>query len=503
MKKFLAGLLVKVLIIVAAIGAVVVVNGKTLQGSDDFAGLITKTYGRVESFAEKFSERPNGVEKVIEAKVEVAPPTQAELAAATTHEPPKIPSHCRLPGPGSNAVVVGDNIQIRFFETDLGALRNGRGTGHKAAFERLDLSGSYEVGPDGAISMPLLGRIKVLGHRLSCVEPIIAQAAFDYSPNEVNISATFNRRPAVTALGQLRAPGRYDYLPGMTVEQLLSLAGAVVDETTGPLPVANAPYLEARQVELEAALTSNQLKIERIKSAMNGKDQLSLSNEQLRAAEEILGAQRIEAEKFALAASIAAQNSSLQQLQSEKAQVEQMLAEQRKKLTLVEYQLGRLTQRHEDLKNLRRRGVVQESTVSASESSKMDMQRTVLETKSALLELESRSLRLNSELDARTTNFMQQLAGELRNVSEEANGLQSQLQTVNMQLKPKQSAQSNTYLAVMIERAGARGAKQFEAFPETIILPGDVVTTVMKKGLSRERYALSTPEDLLKEKADK
>lgn len=499
MKKFLAGFAAKIFIILIAVGAVVVVNGSTFRSSEDLAGFAADVFERIEHFADRQPE-VSGKADLISAKADVLKPDQHEIVAASVRVPPEVPQRCTRPVAGGNSVVVGDNIQVRFYETDLAALRSVGGMSRRSAFERLDLSDGYEVGPDGTISMPLLGRIKVLGYSLACVEPIIARAAFDYSPNDVTISATFNRRPAVTALGALRAPGRYEFFPGMTVEQLLSLAGAIVESPTEATLVSNAPYLEARQVELEAALTSNLLKYARIEAAIGGQKELALSNEQMVAAEGILGAKRIEAEKAALSASVEMHNSSLQQMRLEKDQAEKMIAAQRKKLTLVQYQLGTLTKRHSDLVVLRGRGVVQENTVASSESVKMDMQRTMLETQSALLDLEARVQRLTSEIEARTASYRQQLALELRNVSEEGNGLQSQLQTVAMQLNPKRSAEENTYLAVVIERAGTNGTKTIEAMPETTILPGDVVTTVMKRGLPKERYALSATEVSLTQK---
>ncbi len=98
-----------------------------------------------------------------------------------------------------------------------------------------DLSGEFEVGPQGDIAYPLIGQIHAAGKTLHEVEQEITNRLKpDYLKDpRVNVEV-LNYRPFFV-LGEVRKPGSFPYQSGMTVQKAVALAGgftyrAVEDE---------------------------------------------------------------------------------------------------------------------------------------------------------------------------------------------------------------------------------------------------------------------------------
>jgi polysaccharide biosynthesis/export protein len=87
-------------------------------------------------------------------------------------------------------------------------------------------SAAYPVSPEGTISLPLLPAIPVAGKSIPEVEAAIGQAllARDVVKNAVVSVAIVKYRPFFI-LGEVRSPGQYAYVPGMTVLNAVSIAG--------------------------------------------------------------------------------------------------------------------------------------------------------------------------------------------------------------------------------------------------------------------------------------
>lgn len=102
------------------------------------------------------------------------------------------------------------------------------GSGDKlriTTFGEQDLSGEFEVGSTGKISMPLIGDIEVTGRTVSQVSKSIElklSSGYLRDP-KVNIDV-LNYRPFFI-LGEVIKPGSYPYVNGMTVVNAVALAG--------------------------------------------------------------------------------------------------------------------------------------------------------------------------------------------------------------------------------------------------------------------------------------
>jgi polysaccharide export outer membrane protein len=102
------------------------------------------------------------------------------------------------------------------------------GTGDKVrvtVFGEKDLSGDFDVNDQGVVALPLIGPTKLAGKTISEAEAQITQSyAKDYLVNpRVNVEV-LNYRPFFI-LGEVKNPGSYPFVNGMTVVNAVALAG--------------------------------------------------------------------------------------------------------------------------------------------------------------------------------------------------------------------------------------------------------------------------------------
>ncbi len=88
-----------------------------------------------------------------------------------------------------------------------------------------DLAVETQLNDLGVISFPLLGEVQVLGLTVTEVQEKIAEALKDgyLVDPKVSVSVTEYRRFYVN--GEVRQPGGFAFLPGLTVRKAISLAG--------------------------------------------------------------------------------------------------------------------------------------------------------------------------------------------------------------------------------------------------------------------------------------
>jgi protein involved in polysaccharide export with SLBB domain len=102
------------------------------------------------------------------------------------------------------------------------------GTGDKVrvtVFNEKDLSGDFDVNDQGLIALPLIGQVQVGGLTLSQAQELITQKyGKDYLINpRVNVEV-LNYRPFFI-LGEVKNPGSYPFVNGMSVVNAVALAG--------------------------------------------------------------------------------------------------------------------------------------------------------------------------------------------------------------------------------------------------------------------------------------
>lgn len=92
-------------------------------------------------------------------------------------------------------------------------------------FEQNDLTNTYLVDKAGYVSFPLVGAIAARGLTLKEVEASIANKLADGYIREPDVSAEIDRYRPFFIMGEVGTAGQYTYVPGMTVQNAIAVAG--------------------------------------------------------------------------------------------------------------------------------------------------------------------------------------------------------------------------------------------------------------------------------------
>lgn len=88
-----------------------------------------------------------------------------------------------------------------------------------------DLTGEQQVGPDGTVAMPLIGRIPAAGRTAAALsEDIRAKLAEGFVHNP-SVTVTITTYRPFYILGEVNTPGQYEYAKGMSVLAAVARAG--------------------------------------------------------------------------------------------------------------------------------------------------------------------------------------------------------------------------------------------------------------------------------------
>lgn len=91
-------------------------------------------------------------------------------------------------------------------------------------FGQTDLSGQYDVGADGTLILPLIGKLPVRG---LTVEEVATRAGERFGKVMVQpkVTADIAAYRSIYVLGEVNHAGNFPYLPGLRVQQAVAIAG--------------------------------------------------------------------------------------------------------------------------------------------------------------------------------------------------------------------------------------------------------------------------------------
>jgi polysaccharide export outer membrane protein len=92
-------------------------------------------------------------------------------------------------------------------------------------FDQKDLTNTYSVDQAGYVAFPLIGTVAARGRTIQELEGQIAaqlQKGFLRNPD---VSIEVDRYRSIFVMGEVGQPGQYTYVPGMTVQNAIALAG--------------------------------------------------------------------------------------------------------------------------------------------------------------------------------------------------------------------------------------------------------------------------------------
>lgn len=346
------------------------------------------------------------------------------------------------------------------------------------------LTGLYPVDVDGNIGYPVVGNIPVNGLTTNEISEKIAGSLSQHIPG-LTVTATINQYAPVFVVGDVKAPGKYQFRPGMVVLELMALGGGA-GKAESPALTAGMQLISAQQeyADLQMQITAMAIRRVRFEAELNGtefnydlpeqtpanKDTAALTQQMLEGERTLFNVRRnnLAAERQALEAQVASYGDEIQTLQ------------QSIKLHDTEIQL--LQENVDSSKSLVDRGL-------AAKSNLRDMERDLSATRRDALELASFLARARQNQLA-----VQQRIANLEEIrkSEAATNLQdidlnmarmerrsnAQLQTMAEIAKSSGNISSSTLrqkLVFSISRNVNGNFQDIAANERTEIKPGDIL----------------------------
>ncbi|MCB1386889.1 MAG: polysaccharide export protein [Nitratireductor sp.] len=92
-------------------------------------------------------------------------------------------------------------------------------------FEQKELTNSYAVDKAGYIAFPLIGSVQARGRTPKQIEGDIAARLQNGYIRDPDVSVEVDRYRPIFVMGEVGAAGQYVYVPGMTVQNAIALAG--------------------------------------------------------------------------------------------------------------------------------------------------------------------------------------------------------------------------------------------------------------------------------------
>ena len=219
---------------------------------------------------------------------------------------------------GTYRISVGDELQFRFLDDDSEPF-------------------VVRVRQDGFVQLPFLGSVRLGGQPLGAAEDMVAQLYTDreiYLEPALDISI-LGFRP-VTVLGDVRRPGLLDFIPYMTVEQAVGMAGGpqvgLNDEETRALQRAS---VRSELVSTDGEIGRQTLRRARLRAQLAGADSIR---------PEDIGDSRLQSLDRAFLAVIEQQETEILRAERQNHQVNRALLERiiehaRQEIALVEEQI--------------------------------------------------------------------------------------------------------------------------------------------------------------------
>ena len=92
-------------------------------------------------------------------------------------------------------------------------------------FEQDGLSNTYSIDQSGYLAFPLVGSVGARGRTAQQLEQAIAAKLRDGYVRSPDVSVEIDRYRPIFVMGEVGASGQYSYVPGMTVQKAIAIAG--------------------------------------------------------------------------------------------------------------------------------------------------------------------------------------------------------------------------------------------------------------------------------------
>lgn len=361
-------------------------------------------------------------------------------------------------------------------------------TAEGAVRDWLSMTGDYTVGPAGAISLPLIGEMPVAGKTTAEVAAEIGdqlQQKFGLIDRPDASVELAEFRPFFIA-GEVQNPGRYPYVPSLTVLKAVTLAGGLRQS-----PELASEFINSRGSYEVLVAERLSLLARRARLSAEGQDkqeiefpaelQQSEAGKRLMADETEFKDARERRLKVQLAA-----------LADLKKLLEGEIESLSKKITTQNRQIDLMQQQLADVGNLAEQGLVVRQRILSLEQQLADMQ-------GKILDMETASLRAKQDVSRATQDASNLQNDRATGIAQERQQTESELEQAELKIamhrdlmaealsrdpaaalssggKSENFAAAVTYVIVR-EKDGKRTETQVDESAE--VLPGDVVKATL------------------------
>jgi protein involved in polysaccharide export with SLBB domain len=418
----------------------------------------------------------------------------------TSPPQPSAPDAAKATSPGEPSLEVGDKLKISFYETiDVGAAKQGsRDRAEpqgvlRTFYQRMDLGGDYTVEPDGAISIPLLGRFTVEKRALDELRADIAVSFMSVMGRSANIEIKIAERAPIYVLGSVKNPGSYKHVPGMIVLHAVALAGGL-DRGEGNLTSLIEGAREMERLRSATVQVRHLLvRRARLEAERDGAASLSIPVQLASSAgEEAVTRRLIATENTILRAEQARRTQQVREVASKADSARTEMEALRRKLEQGDAQRDIRLERLGELQKLKDRGwvtssnlVTLRSELSDIEARRQDYLVQIAQVEARLAEAEEAGPRLLSEDAANLAKAIASIDKEIAAAQEtmrSARGLAVALQKTNG------APQAESYEIV---RQSREGPQKRQATEMSSLMPGDVLKVIAKMTLPAEPSVLA------------
>ena len=383
----------------------------------------------------------------------------------------------RYAGMVASSVQIGDKVDLRVFEAASGGTAADAGS---AVFERLDLSGVFEVDETGVIAVPALGRVQAAGQTLADLEGALHQRMSDLLGPAMMVTATYAARPPVLVRGSVLSPGSYAYAPGLTVASVLAQAGA---DQRGAGVAAQQASFKARYQELLSLRAGLTLELSGLESLLQTDENLQLTSVQRSDIEDRLGSARMDGEQAVLQAAVQAELAHLAQDKAELADLDSSILSAENRLSAAQTQREVFARREAvltarldgDCKERCREGrPALQTQLEAAVSRLMDLELLVLEKAAELERLTHAKASRQSGATLGAAERRRDTTIRVRDVMAQRDELDGQIASIKIQYGG--TVDDGQIARIIVLRTAQGGQQLLDASAEMRLLPGDIVT---------------------------
>lgn len=320
------------------------------------------------------------------------------------------------------------------------------------------LSGEFQISAAGRLFMPLIGELLAEGASPGELAVVIEEALKDKAGLAVRPTATVEvaRFRPIYVLGEVERPDEYEFRPGMTVLNALSIAGGMArtrDESTWS-PSRDAIHANGEVKGLDFALKVMLARRARLEAEMSGADSIAFPAELTESIDARLAEGIMHQETEILKARKNALEAQTQALEEHKDLLEQEIESLLEQSVIKAQQQASLEQEVANIRSLVEKGY-------AAQPRELSLQREVADFQADQIEIKTLVLRARQDL---TKSDLRILEIHDRHANEVATELQETLAEIEEMSNKRKTAQEIIFGAA--EAASIPGLGELEAlFP--------------------------------------